>query len=565
MRSTWPNGKAAAVVCKPTLMIGVRGSGENPIGPNDPGGAHGLGLPLEAVYEGLPKGTGVYGLPYEARAVPQLFIESVAEAVKGQRSLKLGGPPPKTTKAGASELFKQLRIQTKTCDKKLKKKQKIVLGGYSQGSLVIRLALKQLESEPLILDHIKGIVLFGDPSQDLVTAPALSSDLMSRTMSVCLFGDLICKGPNDKAARKTASACAAESTFGCPHFQYGGKAALDAGTGRTAWKAADYLKSALQRPDIDWRNRVYNLTCDDTAKDPVKVALRNGKGTARGEAIGNYDRWDVQIQRITQGELPRLGKITVVLFYCSPQPSNFFAQELRVYRSSNGSEIARVPHLSGGEWLPPEYQPESVTIRKDRIVADLKFYGPGDPHGSPSRLRHLSWTWDGRQFVTHDAGGESPAPRRIDLSRERITVNGVGPVKLGMSPEDAAKVIGSTIPVESRGLTCVDHTVDGGPAGLLLRFTQDRLVAVGVRPPATEIRTASGVHIGSTRDDVIETYAEEIEATTSVHGGEELVFAPAAPKFAGKVIVFGMVDGAVGLFIAGERDWATLTGPCGGD
>ncbi|WP_405893117.1 cutinase family protein [Streptomyces sp. NBC_00104] len=546
-------------------MIGVRGSGENPIGPNHPGGAHGLGVPLEAVYERLPKGTGVYGLPYEARAVPQLFIGSVAEAAKGQRSLKFGGPPPKTTEVGASELVDQFRLQVKVCDKKLKNKQRIVLGGYSQGSLVIRLALNQLESEPLILDHIKGIVLLGDPSRDLVAAPALSSDLLSRRMSVCLFGDLICKGPNDKAARKTASACIAESTFGCPHFQYGGKAALDAGTGRTAWKAADYLKSALQRPDIDWRNRTYNLTCDDTVKDPVKVALRDGKGTARGEAIGGYDRWDVRIQRITQGKLPSLGSVTAVLFFCTPQPSNFFTQELRVYRSSNGSEIARVPHLSGGEWLPPEYQPESVAIRKDRIVADLKFYGPGDPHGSPSRLRHLSWTWDGRQFVTHDAGGDSPALSRIELSRERVTVNGIGPVKLGMSPEEAAKAIGATIPVESRGPTCVDHTVDGGPTGLFLRFTQDRLVAVGVRPPATEIHTASGIHIGSTRDDVMETYAAEIEATTSVHGNEELVFAPAAPEFAGKVIAFGMVDGTVGLFIAGERDWATLTGPCGGD
>ncbi|MFD0149533.1 cutinase family protein [Streptomyces sp. NPDC055721] len=507
----------------------------------------------------------MYGLPYEARAVPQLFIESVAEAVKGQRSLKLGGPPPKTTEVGASQLVDQLRLQAEVCDRKLKKEQKIVLGGYSQGSLVVRLALKQLESEPLILDHIKGIVLFGDPSQDLVSAPALSSDITGRTMSVCLFGDLVCKGPGDKAAQQTASACIAGSTHGCPHFQYGGRAALDAGAGRTAWKAADYLESALQRPDIDWRNRAYDLTCDDTVKGPVKVVLHNGKGAARGEAIGGYDRWDVQIQRVTQGKLPHLGSVTAVLFSCSPQPSNFFTQELRVYRSGNGSEIARVPHLSGGELLPPEYQPESVAIRKDRIVADLKFYEPGDPHGSPSGLRHLSWTWDGRQFVTHDAGGEPPTLRRIDLSRERVTVNGIGPVKLGMSPEDAAKAIGATIPVESRGPTCVDHTVDGGPKGLFLRFAQGHLVAVGVIPPATKIQSASGIHIGSTRDDVMATYAGEIEATTSVHGNEELVFAPTAPKFAGRIIAFGMVDGAVGLFIAGERDWATLTGPCGGD
>lgn len=313
---------------------------------------------------------------------------------------------------------------------------------------------------------------------------------------------------------------------------------------------------------VDWRNRTYSLTCDDTVDDSVKVAVRNGKAIVRGDGIGVYDRWEVAVQRTAHGKLSSLGNVTAVLFYCSPQPSNFFTQELRIYRSSNGKEIARIPHLSGGEWLPPEYQPESVSIRQDRIVAALRFYGPGDPHGSPSRLRHLSWTWDGRKFVTH---GDSEAPGRIDLSRERITVNGIGPLKLGMSPEEAEGAIGAAIPVESSGPTCVDHTVEGGPTGLFLRFAQHRLVAIGVRPPAKEIYTASGIHIGSARDAVMNTYAGEIEATTSVHGNEELVFAPTAPEFAGRVIVFGIVDGAVGLFIAGERDWATLSGPCGGD
>ncbi|MFD3809251.1 cutinase family protein [Streptomyces sp. NPDC058619] len=541
-------------------MIGVRGSDENPVGPKHPGGAHGLGVPLEAVYEGLPQGTGVYGLPYEARAVPQLFIESVAEAVKGLQPLKFGGPPPKTTVDGASELVDQLRLQTTVCDKQLKKKQKIVLAGYSQGSLIIRLALKQLKNESVILDHIKGIVLLGDPSQDLVAAPALSSDLKNRTMSVCLLGDLICKGPNDEVAQKTASACIVRSTFGCPHLQYGGAAALNAGAGRTAWKSAEYLKSALERPEVAWQNHTYNLTCDDIVKDTAKVVLRKGKGTARGGAIGKYDRWDVRIQRITQGTLPRLGNVNAVLFSCSPQPSNFFTQELRVYRSGDGREIARIPHLSGGEWLPPEYRPGSVAIRKDRIVADLKYYGAGDPHGSPSKLRHLSWTWDGMKFVTHDAAAKPEASARVDLSRERITVNGLGPLKVGMSRTQAEKAVGASIPLAGDP-ACAHLAISGGPEGLLLRFVDDSLVAISVSKPATSVSTASGIQIGSTRDDVMRTYAGEISSTFVDDGLEELVFAPTAPQFSGKVIVFSMRDGKVEQFVAGQRDWANLA-PC---
>lgn len=314
---------------------------------------------------------------------------------------------------------------------------------------------------------------------------------------------------------------------------------------------------------VDWDNRDYSLTCDDTVNKPVKVAIRNGKGIAKTDGIGGYDRWEVEVQRTAPGKLPHLGNVTAVLFYCSPQPSNFFTQELRVYRSNNGREIARTPHLSGGEWLPPEYQPESVAIRKDRIVADLKFYGPGDPHGSPSRVRHLSWTWDGRKFVAHKDGAESEAPGRIDLTRERITVNGMGPLKLDMSRDEAAKAIGMPIPGKEGRRVCTDFSVQGGPEGLLLRFTSDRLVAIYVQRPATTISTLSGIHIGSARDHVLDTYAGEITVTTPDYGGEELVFAPSAPKFAGKVIRFGMSDGVVETFIAGERDWAVFAPSCG--
>jgi hypothetical protein len=312
-----------------------------------------------------------------------------------------------------------------------------------------------------------------------------------------------------------------------------------------------------------WRNRNYGLTCDDTVHKPVQVSIHNGKGVARGAAIKPYDRWEVTVQRITQGNLARLGNVTAVLFACSPQPSNFVTQELRVYRSSSGSEISRIPHLSGGKWLPPEYQPASVAIRKDRIIADLKYYGPGDIHGSPSRLRHLNWTWNGVKFTTQDDGTGAEAHGRVDLARERVTVNGIGSLKLGASRKEAAKAIGAPIPGGSSERVCTDFTVQGGPEGLLLRFTSDRLVAIYVQPPAKSILTRSGIHIGSTRADVLNTYAGEIATVTPDYGGEELVFAPSGPEFSGKVIRFGMRDGIVETFIAGDRDWAVFAPSCG--
>ncbi|MER5223818.1 hypothetical protein [Streptomyces flaveus] len=314
---------------------------------------------------------------------------------------------------------------------------------------------------------------------------------------------------------------------------------------------------------IDWKNHTYGLTCDDVVNKPVKVTLRNGKGTAKGSGLGGYDRWEVEVQRTTQGSLPRLGNVTAVLFYCSPQPGNFFMQELRVYRTDDGSEIGRTPTFDVPE-LAPQYQPKSLTIKGGLLSADLKFYGPQDSHADgPSILRHVTWTWEDGRFVTHGADGESEDRGQVDLNRQRITVNGMGPLELGMSRDEATKAIGAPIPGREGRRICTDFGVEGGPEGLLLRFTSDRLVAIYVQRPATTISTLSGIHIGSTRDDVLNTYPGEITSTTPDYGGEELIFAPAAPEFAGKEIRFRMSDGVVETFIAGESDWAAFSPSCG--
>ncbi|MFC4611234.1 hypothetical protein ACFO9E_26070 [Streptomyces maoxianensis] len=240
---------------------------------------------------------------------------------------------------------------------------------------------------------------------------------------------------------------------------------------------------------VDWENRDYYLTCDDIVDKPIKVAVRNDKGVAKGGGIGGYDHWEMKVQRTTQGSLPRLGDVTAVLFYCSPQPSNFFMQELRVYRTHDGSEIGRMSTFDTPE-LPPQYQPKSLMIKDGRLAADVKFYGPEDSRADgPSILRHVTWTWEDGRFVTHGAGGDSEARGRVDLSRQRITVNGLGPLELGMSRDEAAKAIGVPIPGKLSRRICTDFSVEGGPEGLLLRFASDRLVAIYVVRPAMKIST----------------------------------------------------------------------------
>ncbi|MCX4637441.1 hypothetical protein OG775_20230 [Streptomyces platensis] len=156
----------------------------------------------------------------------------------------------------------------------------------------------------------------------------------------------------------------------------------------------------------------------------------------------------------------------------------------------------------------------------------------------------------------------------VDLSAQPITVNGMGPLRIGMSRQAAERAIGARIPDGPGGPECRDLAVEGGPQNLSLRFSNDddRLVAISVlsSTPAS-LATASGVHVGSTREDVLDTYDSEVTSRQDEGASEELVFAPRLAKFHGRIISFLMNDdGTVASFIAGERYFADPL-PCGND
>ncbi|MET7927036.1 cutinase family protein [Streptomyces sp. NPDC005349] len=437
---------------------------------------------------------------------------------------------------------------------------KFVLVGYSLGAWVVdRFLLTDSRRQPLVL----AAQLYGDPQWNVPgkgqgLAVILGHGLRThyppfpdRVHSLCNHRDPICgtgypAGTRDLRPRLVNVPKEAK----CPGHThcYSDKSTTHGG---------QFLAS---RVNVDWKNRSYGLTCDDTVGKAVPVTVRNGKGTARGSGIGGYDHWEVQTQRITRGTVPRLGDVTAVLFSCSPQPSNFMLQELRVYRTADGREVGHTPTFQV-DGLSPQYQPDTVRFSEGHLLADVKFYGPGDSHATgPSILRHVTWRWDGSRFVKQsEIDARKPEP--TDLSRQRVTVNGIGPLRIGMTRSEAERSIGSRIPEGPGGSDCRDLSIEGGPKGLLLRFSNDdRLVAISVQSPAS-ISTASGIHRGSTRDEVMTTYAGEINEQHT----DELVFTPKGAQFQGKVITFALNDnGGVDRFIAGEEEFADPR-PCGSD
>jgi hypothetical protein len=490
-------------------------------------------------------------LRYPKMTVSQFFRNEV-----------VGSQAVSATAVGVGFLNKEIRTARVSCSS-----TRFVLAGYSEGAWIIDRYLRQNHDYKL-RNVIASVVLYGDPQADGpngqglarryghgVSSPYIPSELSDRVRTFCYDRDPICgKGYESRSAEAQMAVAIACSNANCPHFWYETRGATEQGGRFLASKA-------FPERTADWQNRTYGLTCDDIVDKPVKVAVRKGKGVAKGSGLGGYDRWEVAVQKIAHGRLPRLGNVTAMLFYCNPQPSNFFRQELRIYRE-DGNEVGRTPSFDVSGW-PPEYQAGSLAIRDARLAADVKFYGPDDSHATgPSILRHVTWTWDGKRFVTYGAEPEAEAPKRVDLTHQPITVNGIGPVELGMSRAQAEKAVGAPMPEGPGGPDCTDLSVKGGPAGLLLRFTQDGLVAVYVLSAASmSISTASGIHLGSTRVDVLRTYAS---AVTVGDDPDELIFETTGSEFEGKVIKFHTTNGKVDSFIAGKREWAELL-PCGSD
>lgn len=442
---------------------------------------------------------------------------------------------------------------------------KFVLTGYSLGAWTID---KFLATDTHRRQLVRAAQLYGDPqwrapgkgkglavvfNRGLRTPYPPSSD---KVQSLCNHRDPVCgTGYRDDGRDLVRRLKDLQVPVKCPGSAH-------CYSGRPTAQGGEFLAS---RVATDWNNRMYSVTCGDTVNKAVPVTVRNGRGNVKaGRAdIGDYDQWDVRIQRIAAGRVPRLGDVTAVLFWCSPQPSNFSLQELRVYRTADGREVGRTPAFDVDR-LAPIYQPGTVNFRNDRLLADVKFYGPDDTHATgPSILRHVTWVWDGSRFIKRSEV-DAHEPSHTALSAQRITVNGMGPLRLDMSRAEAERSVGARISDGPGGPACTDVFIEGGPQGLLLRFSNDdRLVAIQVLSQASaSIRTASGIHVGSTRDDVMAAYSPDLTAHR-----EDLVFTPAGAQFQGKVITFLMNDqGTVESFIAGESNFASPPVlPCGGD
>ena len=131
---------------------------------------------------------------------------------------------------------------------------------------------------------------------------------------------------------------------------------------------------------------------------------------------------------------------------------------------------------------------------------------------------------------TTEAPAPPPAPAQDRLSSaSRLRLDGIGPIQVGMTLEEATTAAGVPVRIDPRtdlGRGCAHALADGGPQEVRFMVVDGRIVRVEVgRSP---ILTLSGVGTGSTVDEVLATYPDRIRVQPNPYsghlGGRDLLY-----------------------------------------
>lgn len=155
---------------------------------------------------------------------------------------------------------------------------------------------------------------------------------------------------------------------------------------------------------------------------------------------------------------------------------------------------------------------------------------------------------------------EKPAPRPIDVPPPpaAITATGFGPLRTGMSIEEATVATGGTlnVPITTMPDQCEYASWSAAPRGVTVMFTGGTLVRIDVVEPG--IPTPEGLEVGATVARADSLYASTaIRRPHKYTDGEYLILRPLAPADTIHRMVIEITDGKVvayriGLFPAVE-------------
>lgn len=226
----------------------------------------------------------------------------------------------------------------------------------------------------------------------------------------------------------------------------------------------------------------------------------------------------------------------VVAVSCATTGDGGPATSSVILLSTSGSVLAQVGGPLAGD--RPEVVGRTVVVE---VPAD-----PSAPPGSVDRRAYaLSWegTWE-PTAPTRNIGGRSATPE------------GIGPYVIGASYAEVVAAAGRPIEVRDPGGgdRCVEVGSPGGDTLVTGLGGGGVLRSVEVRTP--QVRTAEGIGVGSTEDEVLTTYGRQAEVGPSALG-EGLRRIVVYPDGVGDLVLRFTTNGQQVLALAvGEPEWA---------
>ena len=123
-----------------------------------------------------------------------------------------------------------------------------------------------------------------------------------------------------------------------------------------------------------------------------------------------------------------------------------------------------------------------------------------------------------------------------------VTYSSFGPVRFGMTTTQAGRALGLAVtfaPEMAPDDPCGHARWEGKPQSLRVRVMHDTIVGVVVERPST-VRTADGIGLGSTEQQLRELYADRLTVDPRMHDddGHFFTVAPVAPADSAYRLIF---------------------------
>jgi hypothetical protein len=161
---------------------------------------------------------------------------------------------------------------------------------------------------------------------------------------------------------------------------------------------------------------------------------------------------------------------------------------------------------------------------------------------------------------------EAPNIRGDDASKQvthwKVYLNGIGPIRVGMSPRQASRAIGAQFVGQSTG-ECYYIHLEKEAKGVGLMIIRGRIARIDVDTP--EITTINGARVGHTEDQIKSIYPGQLTVGPHkyVEQGHYLTFIPKEPEFSQYRLVFETDGKVVTTYGAGKLPEVEWVEHCG--